>query len=490
VIDGTFSEEEWKDGAPFEVRMGKDILARGRIKRAARQLFLTCESELTPWALGLRFNFASPTSRRRIAVHVTPLHPPVPPITVRRQLPDGQPESLSCVSCDVRFSFPAAGGVAFELRIPMDLVEFSRSDEAYSFSVEVWDLASRRALALFPQAAAALGSSKAMARLEPTGVIAVHPALKLIEDVGTVEGAVIESSGWADGRRKDAPLAVLQQRLEGVISAYPDFVSLRAANVQVRVARGDAAGALAAHDRLGADFPPVATQPQHLMIRMELLRGLERFDEALALLGANAEHLKGDRFVARERAVITNLRECLRMEREIRRREAQEDDLPRVRMKTSKGEFVLELFEDDAPNAVANFIALAERGFYDGTRFFWCEGARRVLGGDPNTRDDDPTNDGFGDPGYLIESNPSRRLNLAYTVAFADKRRARHTEGCTFVIHMAPVPALDGVNTVFGRVIEGQATIRKLEYWDVIEGTKVVRKRDHPYEPVKRPKTP
>jgi peptidyl-prolyl cis-trans isomerase B (cyclophilin B) len=338
-----------------------------------------------------------------------------------------------------------------------------------------------------------------MARLEPTGtwgadaepsVIAVHPALKLIEDVGTVEGAVIESSGWADGRRKDAPLAVLQQRLEGVISAYPDFVSLRAANVQVRVARGDAAGALAAHDRLGADFPPVATQPQHLMIRMELLRGLERFDEALALLGANAEHLKGDRFVARERAVITNLRECLRMEREIRRREAQEDDLPRVRMKTSKGEFVLELFEDDAPNAVANFIALAERGFYDGTRFFWCEGARRVLGGDPNTRDDDPTNDGFGDPGYLIESNPSRRLNLAYTVAFADKRRARHTEGCTFVIHMAPVPALDGVNTVFGRVIEGQATIRKLEYWDVIEGTKVVRKRDHPYEPVKRPKTP
>jgi cyclophilin family peptidyl-prolyl cis-trans isomerase len=496
VIDGTVSEEEWKDGTSFEVRMGEDILVRGRIKRAARQLFLACESELSPWALGLRFNFADPASRRSTPVLVTPLFPPLPPITVLRRVPDRQPESLPCASCDVRFSFPAAGGVAMELRIPMDLVEFSRSGDVYSFGVEVRDLQARRTLGLFPPALAALGSSETMARLESTDTwgadaepkdIAEHPALKLIEDLNTVVGAVNESSGWHDGRRKDAPLAVLQQRLERVISAYPDYVSLRAANVQVNVARGDLAGALAVLDRIETAFPPLATTPQHLLVRTELLRNLERPDEALALLGANAEQLEGDRFVARERVVLANLRDCLRAEQEIRRREAQEDDLPRVRVKTSKGEFVLELFEDDAPNAVANFISLSERGFYDGTRFFWCEGGRRVLGGDPNTRDDDPHNDGFGDPGYLIESNPSRRLNLAYMVAFADKRRARHTEGCTFVIHMAPFPELDGANTVFGRVIEGHATIGKLEYYDVIEGTKVVRKRDHPYEPVKRP---
>ena len=141
----------------------------------------------------------------------------------------------------------------------------------------------------------------------------------------------------------------------------------------------------------------------------------------------------------------------------------------------------------DARNVVANFISLVESGNYAGTRFSWCEGGRRVLGGDPNTRDEDPHNDGFGDPGYLIESEPGRRLNLAYMVAFTDKRRARRTEGCTFVIHMAPFPALDGVNTVFGRVIEGHATVRKLEYYDAIEATEVVRKRDHAYEPIKRP---
>jgi len=496
TIDGAVTEEEWKDSTPFEVRMDEDVLARGRIKRAARQLFLACETELSPWAMGLRFNFVDPVSQRSNPVLVTPVHPPLPPISAFRRVPERQPESLSCVSCDVRFAFPAAGGVTMELRIPMDLVEFSRTDKAYAFSVELWDLEARRTLAVFPHAAEGIGGGTTTARLKPTDTwgadavpqeVAEHPALKLLEDLGTVEGVVNESSGWADGRRKDAPLAELQQRLERVISAYPDYVSLRAASVQVNVARGDLAGGLAALDRLGADFPPVATTPRHLLIRTEFLRNLERPDEALALLSANAEHLKGDPRVARERVVIANLREGLRMEQEIRKREAQEDDLPRVRVKTSKGEFVVELFEDDAPNAVANFISLSERGFYDGTRFFWCEGGRRVLGGDPNTRDDDPHNDGFGDPGYVIESNPGRRQNLAYMVAFSDKRRARRTEGCTFIIHMAPFPALDGVNTVFGRVIEGRATVRKLEYYDVIEGTEVVRKRDHPYEPVRRP---
>jgi peptidyl-prolyl cis-trans isomerase B (cyclophilin B) len=336
-----------------------------------------------------------------------------------------------------------------------------------------------------------------MARLEPTDTWGAdvespaeppeHPGLKLLENLGTAQGVLTESSGWKDGRRKDAPLAKLQERLDRVISAYPDYVSLRAASVQVNVARGDLAGGLAALDRLGADFPVIATMPRHLLIRTELLHNLERPDEALAWLDRNAEHLKGDGRVASQRVVITSLRAGLRMEHEIRKREAQRDDLPRVSVKTGKGEFLIELFEDDVPNAVANFISLAERGTYVGTRFFWCEGGRRIVGGDPNTRDEDPHNDGFGDPGYLIESEPGRRRNLAYMVAFTDKRRARRTEGCTFVIHLAPFPALDGVNTVFGRVIEGHATVRKLEYYDAIEATEVVRKRDHAYEPIKRP---
>ncbi|MHC4162258.1 MAG: peptidylprolyl isomerase [Planctomycetota bacterium] len=495
-IDGIVAADEWQDGAPFDVRRGEHVLGQGRIKRSGRQLFLSLRSDLHPWGLGVRFDFADPVSQRRNPVLVMPLNPPRPPIAAFRRVQGRDPEPLSCAICDVRFTFPGTGGFTMELRLPMELVEFSRSAKGYYFSVELWDLGASRTLGVYPYATAAVGGSPAMARLEATDTWGAEtvddeeteqPGLKLLEELATVAGTLQESAGWRDGRRKDPPLAKLQQRLDQAIAAYPDYVSLRAAGVQVRVARNDLAGGLAALDRLGADFVPVATTPRHLIIRTEFLRNLERPDEALALLDAHPEPLKDDPLAARERLVIGSLRESLRMEQEIRKREAEKDDLPRVSVKTSKGQFLLELFEDDAPNAVANFISLAERGFYDGTRFFWCEGGRRMLGGDPNTRDEDPHNDGFGDPGYLIEAEPSRRLNLAYMVAFADKRRTRRSEGCTFLIHLAPFPALDGLNSVFGRIIEGYATVRKLEYYDVIEATKVVRKRDHAYEPIKRP---
>jgi cyclophilin family peptidyl-prolyl cis-trans isomerase len=496
AVDGAVGDDEWKDGTPFEVRRGEHVLGRGRIKRAARQLYLSFESELHPWGLGLRFNFADPVSQRRNPVLITPLNPPQPPIAAFRRVTGRDPEPVSCVITDVRFTFPKTGGFTMELRLPMQLIEFSRSARSYYFSVELWDLGGSRTMGVYPHATTAIGGSPAMAKLEPTdtwGAETVEdeeteqPGLKLLEELAAVAGTLQEFSGWNDGRRKDAPLAKLQKRLDETIAAYPDYVSLRAAGVQVRVARNDLAGGLEALDRLGADFVPVATTPRHLIIRTEFLRNLERHDEALALIDAYPEQLRDDPLAKRERLMLQSLRDTLRTEKEIRRREAEKDDLPRVAVKTSKGEFLIELFEDDAPNAVANFISLAESGFYDKTRFFWCEGGRRILGGDPNTRDDDPHNDGYGDPGYLIEAEPGRRLNHAYMVAFADKRRTRRSEGCTFVIHLSPFAALDGLNTVFGRILEGHATVRKLEYYDVIEATEVVRKRDHPYVPVKRP---
>jgi peptidyl-prolyl cis-trans isomerase B (cyclophilin B) len=152
----------------------------------------------------------------------------------------------------------------------------------------------------------------------------------------------------------------------------------------------------------------------------------------------------------------------------------------------SRGTLLLELYEDDAPNAVANFVSLVERGFYVGTRFHWVEGSRRVIGGDPNSKDDDPANDGYGGPGYRIEPEPSRRLNLRHTIALSDERGARRSEGSSFLIHLEAFPALDGVTSVIGRVIEGFETLRAIEYYDVIKKAEVVRKRDHDYNPVTR----
>jgi cyclophilin family peptidyl-prolyl cis-trans isomerase len=491
AIDGTLAADEWQDGAPFDVRRGEQLLGQGRIKRSGRQLFFSFQSALRPASLGVLFDFADPAGKRRNPVLLSPLYPPQPPVLSLRRVEGRDPQPLSCVACDVRLSFPERGGFAAEVRLPLGLIGFSGTTEYY-FSIELRDLSSGRTLGVYPGATGAFGTGQSMARLvpaDPWGEETAQegegeqPALKFLEDLGKVQ----ESSGWRDGRRRDAKLAELQERLDGLIAAYPDYVSLRAAGVQVRVARNDLEGGLAALDRLGEEFDAMEGMPAHLLIRADLLRNLERHDEALALLEAHPDQLKGHPRAAHERRVIGSLRDGLRIERELRKAEAERDDLPRVSVKTAKGEFLLELFEDDAPNGVANFIALVQRGFYDGTRFFWCEGGRGVLGGDPNTRDEDPENDGLGDPGYLIEAEPNRRLNFAYTIAYADKRRTRRTEGCTFVIHLVPIPDLDGINTVFGRVIEGRATVRKLEYNDVIEAAKVVRKRDHAYEPIKRP---
>src|SRR5262249_27501089 len=62
-------------------------------------------------------------------------------------------------------------------------------------------------------------------------------------------------------------------------------------------------------------------------------------------------------------------------EQKLRQAEAKADDLPRVKLHTTRGDIVVELFENDAPNTVANFVNLVEKGLYDNTQF------HRVLPG-------------------------------------------------------------------------------------------------------------
>ena len=87
-----------------------------------------------------------------------------------------------------------------------------------------------------------------------------------------------------------------------------------------------------------------------------------------------------------------------KVKQEMAKREAETkaDDLPRVKLSTSKGDVVVELFENEAPNTVANFIKLVEKGFYDGTPFHRVIGGFMAQGGDP-------TGTGTGGPGHVIE---------------------------------------------------------------------------------------
>ena len=82
-------------------------------------------------------------------------------------------------------------------------------------------------------------------------------------------------------------------------------------------------------------------------------------------------------------------------EKKIREAEAKANDLPRVLMKTSPGDIEIELFENEAPNTVLNFITLVDKGFYNGLKFHRVLPGFMAQGGDPQ-------GDGTGGPGYTV----------------------------------------------------------------------------------------
>jgi cyclophilin family peptidyl-prolyl cis-trans isomerase len=159
------------------------------------------------------------------------------------------------------------------------------------------------------------------------------------------------------------------------------------------------------------------------------------------------------------------------------------EKLPQVLFKTSKGDILLELYEDEAPNTVANFISLVEKGFYDGLKFHRVIEGFMAQGGDPKGT-------GAGGPGYTIPCECQRedhRLHERGVISMA--HRGRDTGGSQFFITFAPTPHLDGKHTVFGHVIKGMDVVDKLNVTgpgvkpDVIEKATVKQKRNHEYKP-------
>jgi cyclophilin family peptidyl-prolyl cis-trans isomerase len=176
-------------------------------------------------------------------------------------------------------------------------------------------------------------------------------------------------------------------------------------------------------------------------------------------------------------------------EKVIRDREAKEGHLPHVLLKTSKGDIEFELFENEAPNTVANFISLVERGFYDRDVPF-----HRVLG-NFMAQGGDPTGTGSGGPGYAIACEcyqANRRNHFRGSLSMA--HAGRDTGGSQFFVTFLP-PAeamLDGKHTVFGRVIRGMDVLAKIQRRDpddpeaprpdkIIKAT--VTRKFHEYKP-------
>lgn len=130
-----------------------------------------------------------------------------------------------------------------------------------------------------------------------------------------------------------------------------------------------------------------------------------------------------------------------------------------------KGKIVIEFFDKEAPNTVANFEKLANSDFYNGVSF------HRVIPGFV-AQGGCPVGNGTGGPGYTIdcEINPNKHERGSLSMA----HRGPNTGGSQFFIVYEPQPHLDGVHTVFGKVIEGMDIVDKINPGDKMNKVTVV----------------
>tara|TARA_B100000900_G_scaffold405564_1_gene415345 strand:- start:2255 stop:2692 length:438 start_codon:yes stop_codon:yes gene_type:complete len=134
--------------------------------------------------------------------------------------------------------------------------------------------------------------------------------------------------------------------------------------------------------------------------------------------------------------------------------------MSKVILETDEGKITFELFSNEAPETVNNFIKLVNDGFYDGLAFHRVIPGFMAQGGCPNTREGSNGMPGTGGPGYNIkcEINSNKHLKGSLSMAHAGK----DTGGSQFFIVYEPQPHLDGVHTVFGKT-ENMDVVTKLK---------------------------
>jgi peptidyl-prolyl cis-trans isomerase B (cyclophilin B) len=140
---------------------------------------------------------------------------------------------------------------------------------------------------------------------------------------------------------------------------------------------------------------------------------------------------------------------------------------------TARGTILVEMFDKEAPNTVANFEKLANSEFYDGTRFHRVISNFMIQGGDPYSKDPNDPRAGTGGPGYKIkcETHLNVHKHAAGTLSMA--HAGKDTGGSQFFITHAPQPHLDKVHTVFGQVTQGMDVVNAIRKGDVITSIRV-----------------
>lgn len=145
-------------------------------------------------------------------------------------------------------------------------------------------------------------------------------------------------------------------------------------------------------------------------------------------------------------------------------------------IKTNYGDIKVSFYNQDSPVTVNNFLKLSAEKFYDGTKFHRVIKNFMIQGGDPNSKDNDWSNDGMGGPGYTFQDEFNKHLLVKGSLAMANS--GPNTNGSQFFIVTADAtPWLDGKHTNFGEVVEGMEVVDKI-------GLVKVNENDHPTEDV------
>lgn len=130
-------------------------------------------------------------------------------------------------------------------------------------------------------------------------------------------------------------------------------------------------------------------------------------------------------------------------------------------LKTNHGTIKFKFFEDKAPGHVKNFVDLAKKGFYDGTRFHRVIPGFMIQGGDPNSKSGDRSRMGTGGPGYQIKAEFNDTKHVRGIVSMA-RSSDPNSAGSQFFICVDDASFLDKNYTAFGQVIEGMDVADKI----------------------------
>ncbi len=188
-----------------------------------------------------------------------------------------------------------------------------------------------------------------------------------------------------------------------------------------------------------------------------------------------------------ERSVTDSMEQVARSQQaweqqhdELFRNPATAESAPRVTLRTDLGDIQVALYPEQAPAHVANFLKLCGDGFYLGTSFHRIDPSFMIQGGDPNSREADPTTWGQGGAGYTLAPERNDLAHFEGVLSAAKKPTESESSGCQFFITTAPAHHLDGPHVVFGAVVEGMETVKAISRGEIASGT-----ADRPASPVR-----